>query len=383
VSVRILHVISSLGIGGAERLVLSAARGLPRERFDQAICCLAERGARAADAEAAGVPVFSVDGFPGLRHPLAFARLVRIVRSVRPAIVHTHLQSANLYGRAAARLAGAPIVVSTEHNVYADKARRYILVERLLARTTDALVAVSGEVQHCLSRQLNVAPSAIRVVRNGVALDAPSETRAAGLRARMPVGDGGVRLGTVASLTSKKGHDVLLRALARLRDSGIDCALALAGDGAERPRIDALIGRLALGDRVHLLGAIANVADLLAAIDVFVLPSLVEGMPLALLEAMRAGKPVIATAVGGVPEVVQPGVNGLLVPPANDAALADAIAALARSPADRDRLGAAARDTIERGGFTEEAYLASLSALYLELENRTQPPPPRAPPRRT
>jgi glycosyltransferase involved in cell wall biosynthesis len=368
--VRVLHIISSLGIGGAERLVLSAARGLPAATFDQAVCCLAERGVRAADAEAAGVPVYTAGRFPGFRHPLAFARLVRIVRGVRPTIVHTHLQSANLYGRVAARLAGAPIVVATDHNVYADKPRRYIAVERLLARTTDALVAVSGEVQQNLARQLNLAPSAIRIIRNGVAAEAPSAPRAAELRARMRVGAGGVRLGTVASLTSKKGHDVLLRAVARLQADGVDCALALAGDGAERPRIEALIDRLALGDRVQLLGAIANVADLLAAIDLFVLPSLVEGMPLALLEAMRAGTPVIATAVGGVPEVVRPGVNGLLAPPADDAALADAIASLARSPSERDRLGAAARDTIERAGFTEEAYLASLSALYLELVDR-------------
>jgi len=366
-SVRVLHVITSLGIGGAERLVLSAARGLPRARFDQAICCLAERGVRAADAEAAGVPVFSIDSFPGLRHPIAFARLVRIVRAFRPTIVHTHLQSANLYGRLAARLAGSPIVVSTEHNVYADKPRRYIASERLLARKTDAIVAVSAEVRQFLSRQLRIDPSSIRVVHNGVALDAPSDARVSDLRARLSVGSAGVRLATVASLTRKKGHDVLLRAVARLREGGVDFALALAGDGVERRRIEASIARLHLGDRVHLLGAVANVADVLAAVDLFVLPSLVEGLPLALLEAMATGKAVIATAVGGVPEVVQSGVNGLLVPPGDDAALADAIATLARSAAERDRLGAAARTTIERGGFTEETYLASLAKLYVEL----------------
>jgi glycosyltransferase involved in cell wall biosynthesis len=365
--IRILHVITSLGIGGAERLVISAVRGLPMPRFGHAICCLTERGPLAVEAEAAAVPVFCVGEYPGMRHPLAFARLVRIVRAFRPTIVHTHLQSANLYGRLAARLARVPVVVSTEHNVYVGKARRYILVERLLARTTDALIAVSEEVRQFLSGQLSIAPSAIRVVRNGVAAGAPSTRGVAELRARLGAETGGgVRLGTIASMTSKKGHDVLLRAVARLREQGLGCSLVLAGDGPERPRLEALVGTLGLGPHVHFLGTVSNAADVLAVIDLFVLPSLVEGLPLALLEAMYAGKAVVATSVGGVPEVVKSHQNGLLVPPGSDTELAGAIATLAESEALRYQLGAAARETIE-GGFTEAAYLESLSALYVEL----------------
>jgi glycosyltransferase involved in cell wall biosynthesis len=365
--IRILHVITSLGIGGAERLVISAVRGLPAPRFEHAICCLAERGPLAEEAEAAAVRVFCVGEYPGLRHPLAFARLVRIVRTFRPTIVHTHLQSANLYGRLAARLARVPVVVTTEHNVYAGKARRYIRVERVLARTTDALIAVSEEVRQFLSGQLSIAPSAIRVVRNGVAAGAPSARGVAALRARLgEETGGGIRLGTIASMTSKKGHDVLLRAVARLHEQGLGCSLVLAGDGPERPRLEALVGTLGLRPHVHFLGTVSNAADVLAVIDLFVLPSLVEGLPLALLEAMSAGKAVVATSVGGVPEVVKSLENGLLVPPGSDTELAGAIATLVRSESLRHRLGAAARETIE-GGFTEAAYLESLSALYVEL----------------
>ncbi len=364
--IRVLHVITSLGIGGAERLVVSAASGLSAARFDHAICCLAERGPLAGEAEAAGVPVFCVGEFPGLRHPIAFARLVRTIRAFRPTIVHTHLQSANLYGRLAARLARVPVVVATEHNVYVRKARRYIYVERLLARTTDALIAVSGQVQQSLSSQLGIAPSAIRVVRNGVAASAPSGQRVAELRARLGDRADGIRLGCVASLTPKKGHEALLRAVARLRERDIICSLLVAGDGPERPRVEALVEGLGLARHVHFLGVVPHAADVLAMIDVFVLPSLVEGLPLALLEAMYAGKAVVATSVGGVPEVVRSGENGLLVSPGSDTELADAIATLARSAELRNRLGAAARETIE-GGFTEAAYLESLSALYVEL----------------
>jgi glycosyltransferase involved in cell wall biosynthesis len=371
--IRVLQVITSLAIGGAERLVVSAAAGLPRERFDHAICCLAERGPLASEAEAAGVPVFCIGAFPGLRNPIAFARLVRVVRSFRPTIVHTHLQSANLYGRLAARLARVPLVVATEHNVYGEKARRYVFVERRLARMTDALVAVSDEVRQFLSRQLAIAPSAIRIVRNGVAAGAASPQMVAELRARIGGKADSVSLGTIASLTPKKGHQFLVRAGARLRERGIACSLVLAGAGPERSRLERLAADLGLTQCVHFLGAVRNAADVLALIDIFVLPSLAEGMPLALLEAMQAGKPVVATAVGGVPEVVTSGVNGLLVARASEAELADAIGSLAHSPELRSRLGAAARETIERD-FTEASYLGALSALYLEL---AEPPAKR------
>src|SRR6185295_563471 len=334
-----------------------------------AICVLTERGPLAAEAEAIGIPLFCVGEFPGLRHPLAFARLVRTIRAFGPMIVHTHLQSANLYGRLAARIARVPIIVATEHNVYTIKARRYVRIERWLARTTDALVAVSGEVRQFLSNQIGVAPSAIRVIANGVALRSPSAEGVAALRAQVGGADAGIVLGTIASLTSKKGHAYLLRAVAQLRDRGVTCTLVLAGDGPERPRLEALTRELGLAGRVQFLGTVPQPADVLAAIDVFVLPSLVEGLPLALLEAMLAGTAVVATSVGGVPEVVESGVNGLLVRPANETELADAIATLVGSPELRARLAARARETIERG-FTEAAYLESLSALYLELAER-------------
>jgi glycosyltransferase involved in cell wall biosynthesis len=364
--IRVLQVITSLGIGGAERLVVSAARGLSAPRFEHAICCLAERGPLAAEAEAAAVPVFCVGEFPGLRHPFAFARLIRIIRAFRPTIVHTHLQSASLYGRLAARLARVPVVVATEHNVYVGKARRYVLVERFLARMTDAMIAVSGPVRQFLSVQLALAPSAIRVIHNGVALGAPTPRGVAELHERLAT-DGAVaiRLGTVASLTAKKGHEVLLRAVARLRDSGVVCSLVVAGEGPDRQRLEQLSEQLGVSTHVFFLGHVANPPDVLGAIDVFVLPSLIEGLPLALLEAMYAGRACVATAVGGVPEVISSGDNGLLVPPGDEVALAEAISTLG-SVDLRRRLGAAARRSIENG-FTEATYLESLEALYLEL----------------
>lgn len=364
--VRILHVVTNLGIGGAERLVVSAARALPRHRFESVICCLTDRGPLAAEAEASGVRVHCLGAFPGFGNPFAFVRLARLIRSVRPTIVHTHLQSPNLYGRFAAWLVGVPLIVATEHNVYGDKAGRYIAAERALARVTDALVAVSAEVQQFLSRQLGVPESGITIIRNGVEPPAPSDAGVAEMTRRVASQPGALRIATVASLTPKKGHRFLLQALARLRERGCRCVALLAGEGTERPSLEALAEELGLGDSVQFLGAVANPADVVAVADVVVLPSIVEGLPLALLEAMRAGKAVVATTVGGVPEVVSSGTNGVLVPPRDAAALADAIGALAQSPERRAELGARAKETAERD-FTEAAYVTALAALYDRL----------------
>ncbi len=349
--------------------MVSAARRLPRERFESVVCCLTDRGALAREVEAAGVAVHCVEAFPGLRNPVAFSRLVRIVGSIQPTIVHTHLQAPNLYGRLAACVSRVPVIVATEHNVYSGKAKRYVAAERMLARRTSALIAVSSQVQQFLSGQLRIPAEKIRVIRNGVARPMPTTDGVESLTQRFGLNGTRLRIATVATLTAKKGHEVLLRALAQLRDRGVEPIAMFAGDGAERARLEALCAELRLKDSVHFLGAVENPADVLAACDVFVLPSLVEGLPLALLEAMRAGKPVVATTVGGVPEAIENGRNGVLVAPGNHAELAAAIDALAAAPLARTRLGEAARKTADRE-FTEEAYVTALAALYDELLTR-------------
>lgn len=364
--IRVLHIITNLGVGGAERLVVSAVRGLPRDRFESSICCLTDRGALAAEAEASGVIVRCVGAFPGVSNPLAFLRLARMIRSIRPTIVHTHLQSPNLYGRLAARLAGVPLVVATEHNVYQSKAARYITVERALARRTDALVAVSTEVQRFLGRQIGVAASTIHVIRNGVATPTPSADGVAKIRRLIESKSAPLCIATVASLTPKKGHRFLIQALARLHERGNRLVALFAGDGDERRNLEALADSLGIRDSIHFLGLVPNPGDVLAVADIVVLPSLVEGLPLALLEAMRAGKPVVATSVGGVPEAIASGANGVLVAPGDEVALADAIDDLARSPERRAELGVRARDTAERE-FTDHAYVHALAGLYESL----------------
>jgi glycosyltransferase involved in cell wall biosynthesis len=364
--IRVLHIISGLTTGGAERLIVSAVTGLPGRTFDQAVCCLALRGPLAEEVERAGAPLWWIGAFPGFRHPAAFWRLVRTIRSFRPDIVHTHLQSANLYGRLAAWLAGVPVIIATEHNVYHAKPQRYIRVERWLAGRTQAIVAVSSEVRRVLSAQLQLPLQSIQLIYNGVPDRRPSVSGAAAYRRRFAENDGPVVIGCVASLTPKKGHIVLLEAVAQLNAAGRWCTLAIAGDGPDRTALEAAARRLNVSGRVHFLGNISDVPDLLSSLDIFVLPSSVEGLPLALLEAMLARIPVIATRVGGVPEIVVDGSNGLLVDAGSAQQLADTIERLIASPVLRQQLATAGRETVLRD-FTETTYLNRLSTLYTDL----------------
>jgi glycosyltransferase involved in cell wall biosynthesis len=367
--VRVLQIVTWLGVGGAERLVLMAATGLPRATFESAICCFIERGRLADEAERHGVKVWCLEAFPSLRRPAALYRLYRIIRAFRPDIVHTHLQAPNLYGRLMALAARVPVVIASEHNVYTAKAGRHVWLERLLIRRTAALVAVSEQVRRFLAAQLRINPSAIRVVPNGIAMPAASSDGVAALRRRLALPENQPVIGTVASLTAKKGHPFLLEALAVLRDRGVDCSLVLAGDGSERRSLEALAATLRIADRVIFLGDYTEIADLLDLIDVFVLPSISEGLPLALLEAMAGGKAVVATDVGGVPEVIASGTNGVLVPARTVQPLADAIQRLVSDPRLRREFGARARATVLEG-FTEAQHIQSLGALYLSLLNR-------------
>jgi glycosyltransferase involved in cell wall biosynthesis len=355
-----------MGVGGAERLVLMAATGLPRATFESAVCCFIERGRFADEAEEQGIKVWCLDEYPSMRHPVALYRLYRTIRSFRPDIVHTHLQAPNLYGRLMALMARVPVVVASEHNVYSSKAARHILLERLLARRTTALVAVSEHVRRFLSTQLGVSASRIQLVRNGIGMPQPSPARVDALRRELALPADELVLGTVASLTRKKGHTYLLQAVAALFERGVRCSLLLAGDGPERSSLEKQTTTLGISDRVHFLGVQSNVADVLALVDLFVLPSLTEGLPLALLEAMAAGKPVVATAVGGVPDVITTEVNGILVDRENVPALADAVQRLAADSALRAELGNRGRATVTEG-FTEAQHLQSLAALYVSL----------------
>jgi glycosyltransferase involved in cell wall biosynthesis len=277
--------------------------------------------------------------------------------------VHAHMPRASMPAALAARLSRVPVVISHEHGsvLGTGKGMRRFVDRHFVARFSDAIVAVSDFDRQNLIATEGIAPELIRVLRNGTT---PLPVRA---RVRGELAPPGVPLVlAVGRLAAVKGYDVLIRAAAALRDDGRAVRVAIAGDGPERGALSGLIAALGLEREVTLLGLRSDVGDLLAAADVVVMSSHSEGAPLAVLEYMAAGTPIVATKVGGIPELIDDGVHGLLVAPGHPAALAAEVARILDDRDLADRLAGAAR--IRRSTeFDLSGMVERLQLLYEEL----------------
>jgi len=307
----------------------------------------------------------------------AVARLVRLMRHWRPDIVETHTAKAGVVGRLAAVLAmrPRPVIVHTYHGHVLEgyfgrtKSLIYRQAERRLARVSDKLVAVSEATADDLVRLGVAERERFRVINLGLDLEpftADLKDAAASIRTRLAVPESGLLLVFVGRLVPIKRIDVLLRALERLGDSATPVHLAIAGDGSSRAGLEQLSAELGLQRHVTFLGHMQDVTALTAAADVAVLSSDNEGTPLSLIEAGAAGKPSVATAAGGVPEVVLDGITGHLVERGDDRALAGAIRQLAEDPQVRARMGAhARRHVLER--YSSRRLVQDVERLYADL----------------
>ncbi len=363
---KVLFLSHTLWIGGAEEMVLNLVNHLPRDRFEAMVCCIGEPGPIGLEIAATGTPVTALRADPGLRHPLDVFKIRDFLRATRPDIVHTFLLTASLYGRLAAILARVPIIIGTEVNTYQDKRLHHILAERLLVAGTDRVVTSAESVKDYYVRQIGVDPKRVGVIHNAVNFGqlATSAPRAE-IRGRIGLAPDAVVAGVIARLTDQKGHAYLFDAVARTPSlAGLD--LLIVGDGPLRGALEADAAAKGIAKRVHFLGARRDLGDLISAMDLFVLPSLWEGLPLSMVLAMGAGLPVVATAVAGVPEVVTDGVTGLLVPPADADALGHALARIVTDPAEAARLGASASAFV-LPRFGVDVYVRAVVNLYDEL----------------
>lgn len=372
---RVLEMIDQPFLGGGQKVVLSLAKGLDRERFAVSVC------SRGGGPLVEAVRTLGLPFLPASFGKRPSRRLVedlrRLLAENEIGLLHTHGGVAGLFGRWAAKRAGTPAVVHTLHGIHYLHYRNPVLrrlfigLERRSSRLSDAVICVSEADRDRAVRLRLAEEGRLRLIRNGVEpppLASPARERALWeLRARVKLDPPVV--GTVARLHRQKGVGYLLKAAEKLAQARPGAKVVVVGGGPLESKFRKALGRGGLGRTVILLGERADAADVMELFDVFVLPSLWEGLPLVLAEAAARGKPVVAADIDGVREVVRDGETGLLVPPKDPAALAAAVERLLGDPALARRLAARARAEIPPR-FTMDRMVAEHAALYLDLSGR-------------
>ena len=352
-------------VGGAEEMVLNLVKHLP-PRFEPVVVCLNSAGPIGEEIRKTGVEFHVLGVTPGWRRPFDLIDIERKLTMLQADIVHTFLLTASLYGRLAAMLARVPIIIGTEVNIYEQKDPWHIKAERWLMRKTDRVVVSAESVRDFYVEQIGADRARIDVVYNAVdRAQLHATTRREEFRASLAIPVGAPLAGIIARLTEQKAHTHLLKAMASTPGLA-EMQLLVVGDGHLRPQLEKQSADLGLTNRVHFLGARRDLGNILSAIDLFVMPSLWEGLPLSMVLAMGAGLSVVATSVAGIPEVVHDGETGLLVPPADPSALGAALEKLVHRPELRARIGAAAK-AFALPRFGVDGYVASITALYDRL----------------
>ncbi|MCC6801522.1 MAG: glycosyltransferase family 4 protein, partial [Anaerolineae bacterium] len=353
---------------GAERHLLILLPALRARGVDVSLLLLEDPAHpvadMAAELEAAGVPVRRIPIYRHVDLPV-IGRLRRALRDLRPQIVHTHLIHADLYGMIAAKSAGVRTVITSRHNDDTFRRRQPArALNRVLWRFTSAGIAIS----HAIARfcvEVEGAPARkLTTIHYGQPLHAPDRKAAgAALRGELSLAPDTRLVGMVCRLIEQKGVVYGIRAFARVAPQFPATRLIIAGEGDQRAALESEAQTLGIGDRVHFLGWRDDAASVLAALDVLLMPSLWEGFGLVMLEAMAQLVPIVGSAVSAIPEVVADGETGILVPPRDTAAIADALALLLGDPALCRHMGLQGQDRVETV-FSVERMVAETVAVY-------------------
>jgi len=368
---RVLHVVEDLKIGGLERVIQTIALGLDRRRYEVEVWCLARGGAVAEEIRSHGVPV-RILGLTSYCNPARVVDLARALGQSRFDVMHAHGYFASTFCRLAALGAPIPVIVAHLHTTQHDFRARHRQIERLLSLCTDRVICVSQAVQTFAMDQLGIAPERLAVIYNTAFCDAaacPAENVQRWRSELRLNGDEEVIL-SLASLTKNKGHDVILHALKRLLDSGRNLRCLVVGDGPLRGELVELAARIGVGHAVLFTGMQTDVLPFLRMAKLLVLASIErEGLSVALIEGASAGLPLVGSRLGGIPEVIEDGGNGVLVEPGNAEELASAVGRLLDDGPLRERM---ARRSLEvyRMRFAPGIMLGKIEALYEEALER-------------
>lgn len=361
---RILYVIDSMKVGGAEQLLVGMLRTYTRADHRIAVAYFSP-GPLEQDVAALGVPAQRISRH-GLADPMALPRLLGLMRRLRPHVVHTHLVKSDLVGQLAAAIARVPVRISSAHNV--DPWRRWTaltFINRMITCRCQQVIAVSREVRDYLVSVHAYPTEKIVTIENGIDLERfdPQRQRRLDMASRWGVGGGDPTIGVIGRLEPQKGHTILLEAALRVTQKLPRARFLVIGDGPLRTELEAQRTRLGLDDRVIFTGVLRDIPAVLAALDVVTFPSLWEGLPVGLLEAMAMERPVVATAVGGIPGVLGDGRSGVLVSAGDPDDLSRGLLQVLGDPVLAQRLGTQARQIV-RQRYSAETMHRRILALY-------------------
>ena len=365
--IKVLHLVTSLEVGGAQHNMLQGLPRLDPEKYEHIICSIMDRTQMAEQFRQLGIEVHSL----GLRRKIDLGvaiRLHSLLKRIRPDVMHTYLLHGNVLGRVVGRLSGVPSIISSELTI--GQARMWgRITTKLTNPLADAVEVNSVAGGEAVVSDLGVPKEKIKVVLPGLDLDEfGSTTNRDQMRLELGVDATKHLVLYIGRLRPVKGVEYGIKAFASALGELPNMHMALAGEGEQREDLEALAGTLGISEHVSFLGVRNDLPDLLSAADSVLMPSLTEGFPRVAIEAMAAGKSVIATKVGGVPEAITHGQSGILVQPKNIESMSTALVELVRDVELQARLSVAARKHVEQN-YSVEKYVARLDEIYSQLSS--------------
>jgi starch synthase (maltosyl-transferring) len=349
--IAILYLITSTNVGGTEKALLELIRYIDRKEFTVYVCSVKKPGtfARALADEADGFFSLNLSEGGGISAIANFIpavlRLIQLIRAVSPSILHCFLFRANILGRIAGRIARVPVIISSIRVIEARRAKH--LIDRLTSPLVTHYLAVSQAVRNHTIRHVKISPSKIVTIYNGIKPTGAGTTKPV-WRNTLSLDADAVLLGLIGRFHKQKGHTVLLTALRLVLAQAANTHLVFCGEGEEEARLKVRAQDLGVTEHVHFVGLVENAYQMLSQIDIVVVPSLWEGMPNVVLEAMAAGRPVVASNIAGLDEVVVAGETGLLFKPGDPHGLADALLKLIQDPSLAKRMGRAGYELVQQ-----------------------------------
>ncbi len=351
--INVLYLVDSLEMGGLERVVCNLALGVDRKKYNVEVCCIVSGGVVAEELLQKGinVHVLCIQEYGKWKN---IKKLACLLKELDVDIVHIHGTFAQKIGVIAALIAGVAVKIVHIHTTFYNLNRKNVLIDRLLRNFVDRIIYISESCLESFKRKGYKNGKKSVVIYNGVRIPVHSKEIEKGNNLIFAV---------VASLSRHKGHKYLLRAIHQTKDYDVRVKLWIIGDGPLKGELEKLAHELKIGEQVEFLGIREDVGHLLSEVDVFILPSLREGLSLALIEAMAHGKAIIASNVGGIPELIEDGETGLLVEPANAEKLVEKICCLIHDCEMRETLGRQARIFYEQR-FTLDRMKSKIDKLY-------------------